>query len=168
MPCRLISFLVFVLLPAVAGSASGAEIDFNRDIRPILSSNCFVCHGPNAHDRKADLRLDTPEGAVKLRDGVRAIDPGKLAESELLFRIATDDKDELMPPPESHKVLSAEQKSLLKQWVLSGAEYKDHWAFLPPVKAEVPSAGDKGLRIHNPVDSFILRRLEKQGIPLGR
>ena len=164
MPCRLISFLVFVLLPAVAGSASGAEIDFNRDIRPILSSNCFVCHGPNAHDRKADLRLDTPEGAVKLRDGVRAIDPGKLAESELLFRIATDDKDELMPPPESHKVLSAEQKSLLKQWVLSGAEYKDHWAFLPPVKAEVPSAGDKGLRIHNPVDSFILRRLEKQGL----
>ena len=81
-------------------------IDFTRDIRPILSSNCFLCHGPNAHDRKADLRLDTPEGAVKLRDGVRAIDPGKLAESELLFRIATDDEDEVMPPPDSHKVLS--------------------------------------------------------------
>ena len=139
-------------------------IDFNRDIRPILSSNCFLCHGPNAHDRKADLRLDTPEGAVKLRDGVRAIDPGKLAESELLFRIATDDEDEVMPPPDSHKVLSAEQKSLLKQWVLSGAEYKDHWAFQLPVKAKVPPMADKALQVNNPIDAFVLRMLAEQDL----
>jgi len=139
-------------------------IDFNRDIRPILSSNCFLCHGPNAHDRKADLRLDTPEGAVKLRDGVRAIDPGKLAESELLFRIATDDEDEVMPPPDSHKVLSAEQKSLLKRWVLSGAEYKDHWAFLLPVKAKVPPLAEKALQVNNPIDAFVLRMLSKQDL----
>ena len=107
MPCRLIIPSLLFALIAALGSAFGAEIDFDRDIRPILSSNCFLCHGPNAHDRKAGLRLDTPEGAVKLRDGVRAIDPGKLAESELLFRIATDDEDEVMPPPDSHRVLSA-------------------------------------------------------------
>jgi len=138
-------------------------IDFNRDIRPILSSNCFICHGPDAADRKADLRLDTREGAVRLNDGVRAIDPDQLSDSEFLHRIASDDEDEIMPPPDSHKVLSAEQKSLLKQWILSGAEYKDHWAFLPPVKNKVPPGDNKG-RANNPVDSFILERLSKTGL----
>ena len=95
---------------------------------------------------------------------MRAIDPGKLAESELLFRIATDDEDEVMPPPDSHKVLSAEQKSLLKQWVLSGAEYKDHWAFLLPVKAKVPPMADKALQVNNPIDAFVLRMLSKQDL----
>jgi hypothetical protein len=164
MPCRLISLLFLVALLVPADTAVGVEIDFNRDIRPILSSNCFLCHGPNAHDRKADLRLDTREGAVKLRDGVRAIDPGILADSELLYRIGTDDKEELMPPPESHKALSAEQKLLLRQWVLAGAEYKDHWAFRLPAKAKAPPIEGKGLRVNNQVDAFVLKRLSEAGL----
>ncbi|MBB22763.1 MAG: hypothetical protein CMN04_07760 [Roseibacillus sp.] len=139
-------------------------IDFNRDIRPILSSNCFLCHGPDAADRKANLRLDTREGAVRPNDGVRAIDPEKLTDSEILYRIISEDEDEVMPPPDSHMVLSAEQKSLLKRWVLSGGEYKEHWAFLAPVKAKTPPSGNNSQRISNPVDSFILGELAKAGL----
>ena len=150
-------FATSPLLPAADA------IDFNRDIRPILSSNCFLCHGPDAHDRKAKLRLDTREGAIRLNDGVRAIDPDALADSEFLHRIASSDKEEVMPPPESHKVLSEEQKTLLRKWILSGAEYKEHWAFLPPAKTTAPSTREKA-RIHNPVDSFILANLAKAGL----
>lgn len=150
-------FATSPLLPAADA------IDFNRDIRPILSSNCFLCHGPDAHDRKAKLRLDTREGAIRLNDGVRAIDPDALADSEFLHRIASSDKEEVMPPPESHKVLSEEQKTLLRKWILSGAEYKEHWAFLPPAKTTAPSTQEKA-RIHNPVDSFILANLAKAGL----
>ena len=150
-------FATSPLLPAADA------IDFNRDIRPILSSNCFLCHGPDAHDRKAKLRLDTREGAIRLNDGVRAIDPDALADSEFLHRIASSDKEEIMPPPESHKVLSEEQKTLLRKWILSGAEYKEHWAFLPPAKTTAPSTREKA-RIHNPVDSFILANLAKAGL----
>ena len=150
-------FATSPLLPAADA------IDFNRDIRPILSSNCFLCHGPDAHDRKAKLRLDTREGAIRLNDGVRAIDPDALADSEFLHRIASSDKEEVMPPPESHKVLSEEQKTLLRKWILSGAEYKEHWAFLPPAKTTAPSTQEKA-RIHNPVDTFILANLAKAGL----
>ena len=156
-------FILFSLFIGAVESVPGSEIDFNRDIRPILSSNCFLCHGPDAADRKADLRLDTREGAFSLNDGVRAIDPDKLEDSEFLYRIFSEDEDEVMPPPESHKALSAKQKSLLKQWILSGAEYQDHWAFLPPVKGKVPSSNNKGI-VNNPVDSFILGQLEKVGL----
>ena len=138
-------------------------IDFNRDIRPILSTNCFLCHGPDSHDRKADLRLDTREGAIRLNNGMRAIDPGDLADSEFLHRIISTDKDEVMPPPDSHLVLSTAQKELLKKWILSGAEYKDHWAFLPPEKGPLPSAQGEGT-VHNPVDVFILQRLADAGL----
>ena len=145
------------LLPAAE------EIDFNRDIRPILSSNCFLCHGPDAHDRKAKLRLDTREGAIRLNDGFRAIDPDDLAGSEFLHRITSTEKDEVMPPPESHKVLTTEQKAILRKWILSGAEYREHWAFLPPEKTSVPPHRDRE-RVHNPVDSFILEGLAKAGL----
>ncbi|MBB80320.1 MAG: hypothetical protein CMN02_04835 [Roseibacillus sp.] len=139
-------------------------IDFNRDIRPILSSNCFLCHGPDAADRKANLRLDTREGATRPNDGISAINPDDLADSEFLHRITSQDEDEVMPPPESHQVLSTEQKELLKQWILSGAEYKEHWAFLQPLKAKVVPTENQSQRINNPVDSFILGRLAKAGL----
>ena len=155
------SFLFLISASPLLPAAD--KIDFNRDIRPILSSNCFICHGPDAADRKAGLRLDTREGAFRLNDGVRAINPDQLSDSEFLHRIASDDEDEVMPPPDSHKVLSSEQKSLLKQWILSGAEYKDHWAFLPPVKDKVPPDNTKG-KINNPVDAFILKRLAEAGL----
>jgi len=155
------SFLFLISASPLLPAAD--KIDFNRDIRPILSSNCFICHGPDAADRKAGLRLDTREGAFRINDGVRAINPDQLSDSEFLHRIASDDEDEVMPPPDSHKVLSSEQKSLLKQWILSGAEYKDHWAFLPPVKGNVPPDNTKG-KINNPVDAFILKRLAEAGL----
>ena len=155
------SFLFLISASPLLPAAD--KIDFNRDIRPILSSNCFICHGPDAADRKAGLRLDTREGAFRLNDGVRAINPDQLSDSEFLHRIASDDEDEVMPPPDSHKVLSSEQKSLLNQWILSGAEYKDHWAFLPPVKDKVPPDNTKG-KINNPVDAFILKRLAEAGL----
>ena len=116
---------------ALAGSAwpSGlvageplAKIDFSRDIRPLLSDNCFACHGPDAKQRKAGLRLDTREGALADLDGISAVVPGKPSESELVTRILTDDGDDLMPPPDSGKQLDAAQKALLRQWIADGAE----------------------------------------------
>ncbi|MAF23346.1 MAG: hypothetical protein CMP26_12190 [Roseibacillus sp.] len=155
--------LLFIICASPLLTAADA-IDFNRDIRPILSSNCFLCHGPDAADRKADLRLDTREGAIKLNKGIRAINPEKLAESEFLYRITSEDEDEVMPPPNSHRALNTEQKALLKRWILSGAEYKEHWAFLPPAKAKVASTKTQSQRVNNPVDSFILGGLAKAGL----
>ena len=155
--------LLFIICASPLLTAADA-IDFNRDIRPILSSNCFLCHGPDAADRKADLRLDTREGAIKLNEGIRAINPENLADSELLYRITSEDEDEVMPPPDSHKALNTEQKALLKQWILSGAEYKEHWAFLPPAKAKVAQTETQSQRVNNPVDSFILGGLAKAGL----
>ena len=110
---------------------------FNRDVRPILSDNCYGCHGPDKNHRKADLRLDTFEGATANHDGMRAIVPGDLNASEMIARILTQDPDEIMPPPESHKVLEPEEIQILTDWVKSGAKYEAHWAFIPPARPEV-------------------------------
>ena len=109
-----------------------AKIEFNRDVRPILSDNCFHCHGPDANHRKADLRLDLRDEAVK----AEAFVPGKPDESELIERIFSDDADDLMPPPDSHKKLTERQKEILKRWIAQGAEYQQHWAYEPPVKTD--------------------------------
>ena len=135
-------------IPIVSARAE-EEIDFNRQIRPILSDNCFACHGPDEHDRKGDLRLDTFEGATADNGGVRAIDVANPEASELLARIFTDDRDEIMPPPKSHKRLSAESKALLKRWIESGAPWADHWAF------EVPQKSNQ----EDSIDDFVHRRL---------
>ena len=108
-----------------------AKLDFNRDIRPILSDNCFACHGLDAKKRKADLRLDVPEGAYRKTDeGTQAVKPRDVNGSELWKRIITTDEDDLMPPPESHKKLTDAQKATLKRWIEEGAEYKPHWSFI--------------------------------------
>jgi hypothetical protein len=135
------------------GVASAAPVSFNRDIRPILSDNCFFCHGPDASHRQADLRLDVREDAV----AAGAIVPGKPAESTLVARINTTDVDELMPPPDSHKKLDAKQKEILTQWIAQGAEYQKHWAYEKPVKAEVP-ANTSG------VDHLVRKRLADVGL----
>jgi hypothetical protein len=122
--------------------AGAAELSFNRDIRPILSDNCFYCHGPDKNNRKGDLRLDVREELIKL--GPQA----------LIERITTSDADDLMPPVESHKKLSAKQKDTLKQWIAEGAKYEPHWAFVPPVK---PKSG-------NSIDDFIRAELKKHGL----
>ena len=133
--------IILVLLHALPGAAQADKVAFNRDIRPILSDNCFACHGFDAKKRKADLRLDTAEGACAVIDGVQAIKPGDLKGSEVWNRINTTDEDDLMPPPDSHKKLTPEQKALIKQWIEEGAVYQKHWAFEAPVKPGVPVFG---------------------------
>src|SRR5688572_5121442 len=104
----------------------GERVEFNRDIRPILSNNCFFCHGPDKSHRKAGLRLDLREAA--LAEG--AIVPGKPDESELWSRLTTTDKDDAMPPEETHKVVTAAQREVLKRWISEGAEYQAHWSYV--------------------------------------
>ena len=130
-----------------------ATVEFNRDVRPILSDNCFFCHGPDAKNRKADLRLDLRDEAVTSK----AIVPDQPLQSELVKRILTDDLDELMPPPDSHKKLTAPQKEILQRWIAQGARYQQHWAYEPPVKAAIP-AGENG------VDALVGKRLAEIGM----
>ena len=112
------------------GFAAAAEdkVDFQRDVRPILSDKCFFCHGTDPETREADLRLDTPEGAYENLGGYSAVVPGKVKESELYLRITSTKKKEMMPPPESHKTLSPGEIETLKKWIEQGAEYQEHWA----------------------------------------
>ncbi|MCA1686025.1 MAG: hypothetical protein LC745_08585, partial [Planctomycetia bacterium] len=112
---------------------AAASVDYNRDIRPILSEHCFACHGPDKNQRKADLRLDVRESAVALE----AIVPGKPDASELVARIDSADPDEIMPPPSSRKPLSPSQKDLLRRWVAADATYAAHWAYTPLARPEV-------------------------------
>ena len=152
--CHL-AFVVGLLLPA---PGAWAKLEFNRDVRPILSDKCFACHGFDAKTRKAGLRLDTEEGAYSLKDGVQAIKPGALQESEVWHRITHDDEDELMPPPESNKSLTEGEKEVLKRWIEEGGKYQTHWAFVPPKKRAPPVVS--GAR--NPIDQFIGARLEEE------
>src|SRR5262245_34573254 len=134
--------LVFLLLLsriAAAPSARGDDIDFTRDVRPILSRHCFKCHGPDDKARQAELRLDTREGALKGgSSGEKAIIPGKPDDSELVRRILADDDVEVMPPPAAKLPLTAAQKEILARWVAQGAVYKPHWAFVAPRQSPLP------------------------------
>lgn len=138
-------------------------VDFNRDIRPILSANCFACHGPDKEGRKADLRLDTFAGATADLGGYRALVPGKPDESELLARVMSDDKDELMPPPKTGHSLTAEHKQQLREWVESGGEYAEHWALVAPRKVALPVVSDRTWP-SNAIDHFTLSRIEAAGL----
>src|SRR6476469_3635361 len=160
---RRISLLLLLALSTGARFAPAAEkkLDFNRDIRPILSENCFQCHGFDEKARQAELRLDTPESALVKHDDITPIVPGHPEQSELWRRITTDDESEMMPPPESHRALKPEQKELLKRWIEQGAPYAKHWSFIPPVKAESPEVSDKKWP-RNEIDNFILARLDAE------
>ena len=152
-----------LLLVATGLVAADAKLDFNRDIRPILSDNCFACHGFDAKKRKAKLRLDTPEGAYATKDGVQAVKPGDPAASELIRRILSKDPEEVMPPPDSHKQIAPAQLAILRRWIEEGAVYRKHWSFEPPVRPEVPSvAGASG-----PIDAFLVDAMAKHGLRPG-
>ncbi|HWE04813.1 MAG TPA: PSD1 and planctomycete cytochrome C domain-containing protein [Tepidisphaeraceae bacterium] len=145
-------------------TASGVErIDFSRDIQPILADKCYHCHGPDANQRKAKLRLDTHEGALADHDGKAAVVPGNLEKSEVARRIASADPDEQMPPPKSRRQLSAQQIDLLKQWIAQGAPWGKHWAFVAPIRPPLPAVKDTSW-VRNPIDAFILNRLEAEGL----
>lgn len=158
-----------ILVSAVAARAATnppipEKIQFNRDVRPILSESCFACHGFDKNKRKADLRLDTKAGLLtKLENGTPII-PGKPAESLLFTKVTTKDADELMPPPESKKPrLTERQAAILKKWIEQGADWEDHWSFTPVRKPEIPAVKDAKW-VRNPIDAFILARLEKEGL----
>src|SRR4051794_33018273 len=143
-----------------AGMARGDDaIEFNRDIRPILSENCFACHGPDSAARKADLRLDRREAAVE----AEVIVPNDPEASELVARIDSDDKSMLMPPRSSNKTLTAAQKDLLRRWIAAGAEYQPHWSFIPPERPAPPAVRDEAW-VRNPIDRFVLATLEKHDL----
>jgi hypothetical protein len=154
---------LWLCLPAClfAGSrASAAEgLSYNEDIRPILVENCFSCHGADSAGRKADLRLDVRDDAVEFG----AITPGDPDSSPLLDRIFSDDPEEVMPPPSAKKTLTSEQKEILKTWIAEGAEYQPHWSFIPPARPEPPAVKNEGW-VKNPIDRFILARLEQEGL----
>ena len=138
--------------------ATNGSVDFNREVRPLLASKCYACHGPDEEGRKAKLRLDLREDALK-ND---VIVPGEIENSEFHYRIHSDDPEEIMPPPESHASLTKEEKELLDRWIKEGAEYAKHWAFEPPASGKVPE-GKKGW-IRNPIDAFISDNLSKNDL----
>ena len=139
------------------------EVVFNRDIQPLLSRHCFACHGPDESKREAGLRLDTKDGLLNQEASSRVVLAGKPQESELIARIFSEDADEVMPPPEFKMPLDAAQKKLLQQWVEDGANWQDHWSFEPPV-AQVPPVVTDTSWVKNPIDQFILSRLEAEDL----
>ena len=149
---------LFLAALVVALPAFGARLDYNEDVRPILSENCFYCHGPDANKRKAKLRLDDRADALKHKVFV----PGDAEASELVKRLFSKDPEEVMPPPDSHRTVTAAQREILQRWIAEGAEYKPHWAFVAPVRAALPANGEK-----NPVDAFVVEKLTKAGMTLS-
>ena len=152
-----LSSLIIWLLPSIVFAQQ--SVDFNRDIRPILSENCFYCHGQDSNKRQADLRLDDRNAAID----AGAIVPNDAAGSAVVQRINSDNPDELMPPAKSNRRLSAEQKALLERWISEGAKYQTHWAFEAPVRPAQPEVTTAGW-VRNPIDSFVLHRLELAGL----
>ena len=164
---RLASILLFLILNSSVSigqlALTNDKIDFNRDVRPILSNKCFMCHGPDEKERKADLRLDTREGALTKLDDHFAIVPGKPEASELIKRVTSDKSSLVMPPAKSGKKLSKAETDILTRWVKEGAAYAKHWAYVPPVRAELPTVKNVAWA-KNAIDRFILARLEKDGL----
>jgi hypothetical protein len=152
--------LTTLLTASFAAAASAADkLEYNRDIRPILAENCFACHGPDSAARKGDLRLDKREMAMEST----AIVPGNPDKSGLVARIHSDNPDERMPPPESKKELTPAQKETLRRWIAEGAEYQPHWSFIAPKRPQLPAVKNAGW-VKNPIDAFVLAKLEAMGL----
>ncbi|NIO35613.1 MAG: DUF1549 domain-containing protein, partial [Planctomycetales bacterium] len=172
----------FLLLTSVSASAVAGEsepLNFNRDIRPILSAKCFACHGPDSQNRESEFRLDTEDGAFADLGGYAGIVPGNLDESELYARISSSDSDLLMPPPEQKKPLTDSEIALLKTWIEQGAPFAGHWAFEPvrrpavpelsfgsrsPETSDAPGNPNSDQRGYNSIDRFVGARLQREGL----
>jgi hypothetical protein len=155
--------LCIVTVLAFGGIVTAKNVDFNRDIRPILSNNCYACHGPDSAAREADLRLDVEESAKSVRDQKVVIVPGNIVESELISRVTSPDDDERMPPVSSGKRLKPEEIGLLKQWIAAGAKWSLPWAYIPPMKTQTPVVR-RGSWPRNEIDYFVLSRLESDNV----
>ena len=161
--------------PAPAEPPVPDRVRFNRDVRPILSDNCLFCHGFDKDKRKANLRLDTPEGLLGDRKHGPPVVPGKPAESQLIARVTSKDPDEVMPPADHPKRLTPRDVAVLTKWVEQGGQYEGHWAYLPPSRPAVPDLANgklaaargnvvRGDFVRNPIDAFILQRLRAEGL----
>jgi len=156
--CRLAVLCLLALVGLFSVRVASAEVDFPREVQPILAEHCWHCHGTDAEDRQSELRLDLRDSALQGGEsGTAAIVPGKPEESELIKRVMTHDPDTIMPPPSQKKPVSQAQIQTLKQWITEGAKYEAHWAFTPPVKAPLPGAG-----VQHPIDAFVLDRLNRE------
>ena len=155
-PSLALGSLLLVLTAGV--DAAEAPLDYNESIRPILSENCFYCHGPDANKRKAKLRLDVRAEAL----AKQAFVPGKPAESELLKRLVSKDPEEVMPPPDSHRTVTPTQRELLSRWIAEGANYQEHWTFVAPARPPLPANGER-----HPIDAFIVAKLKTAGLALS-
>ena len=151
--------LAIVAFSYAAAASEPSAPSYNADIRPILVEHCFSCHGADTASRQAGLRLDRRDDAVDSG----AIVPGDPDSSAMLDRIFSDDPEEVMPPPAAKKTLTPEQKKLLQQWIAAGAEYEPHWSFIPPVRPQLPAVTD-ATWVRNPIDRFVLARLESEGL----
>ncbi len=147
------------LLFAIDVHAAPGKIQYNRDVRPILAENCFACHGPDSAARKADLRIDKRDEALK----AEVIVPGKPDKSPLVERIFSKHKSEVMPPHKTNKTLTTAQKETLKRWIAEGAEYQAHWSFIAPTRPSLPDVKNKAW-VRNPIDRFVLAKLEANGL----
>jgi Protein of unknown function (DUF1549)/Planctomycete cytochrome C len=153
--------VILILIAVIQGGARAAEVDFRRDVLTILSDKCFRCHGPDENARKAKLRLDTKEGAFRVKDGQAVVLPGKSAQSELFKRITSSDEDEVMPPPKVNLKVTAAEAEKIRLWIDSGAPWGEHWALEMPIRPPVPAVNGKVL---NPIDAYVLARLQKEGL----
>jgi hypothetical protein len=159
------TLIYYCLLTSALASAVDAPVDFNREVRPILSDRCYGCHGPDADKgRKAGLRLDEFAGATKeLKSGDRAVVPGDIEKSMMVERMRSTDPEEIMPPPELHRPLTAEEKDILTRWIKQGAKYDRHWAFVSPQVQPTPQLGDASW-VKDPLDAFIAAKAAKVGL----
>jgi len=156
-------FAVLALLTAAPAMAAGL-VDFNREVRPVLSDRCYACHGPDATSLKGGLRLDLREQATApAKSGATAIVPGRPDQSELVRRLDAPDADERMPPEDSHKSLNAAEKDMLRRWIAEGAIYKDHWSFLPPASLEPPAVDDTAWN-EQAIDRFVHAELTRNSL----
>ena len=162
--------IAFIALIGLSGggtavSAAAGKVDFNRDIRPIMSDTCFHCHGFDAKARKGGFRIDLREEALKpAKSGEVPIVPGKPDQSEIIKRIFATDEDDVMPPKSAHKDLTPAQKETFRRWVAEGAEYQGHWAFSAPKRPVVPKVQSSKFKAQNPIDNFIRARLAREGL----
>ena len=161
---RCVSFVLLLLVLAIVLQPAYAEkLQFDRDIRPILSDKCYACHGPDPAVRQANLRLDTKEGAFSAPSGYPIIVPGEPENSELVLRITHENIDQRMPPQISNRQPTQEQIDTLIQWIAEGAEWEEHWVYNLPKRVEPPTVGDTAW-VRNPIDAFILGRLAAEGL----
>jgi hypothetical protein len=163
LPSLAIGCLVAWQAPVIQAADKAATANFSRDVLPILSDNCFTCHGPDESKRKAHLRLDTKEGVFADRGGYRVVVPGKSTESMLYQKISAADETMRMPPSFSGRTLTPAQIETIKRWIDEGAVWDEHWAYVAPKRPPVPEVKDKSWP-RNAIDNFILARLESEGL----